>query len=591
MFARPKSLRPTGAKKVVKASSGEKKATTAIKKSPPGEQTKSQAPRKGKVDLFDPASELGRLLRSNFSPTDSQKDEMDQLKTSLDKEARESDRLAVQKRAEILQHESTISRLREEVANLEEKAKKARNNIACASSLLSPIRVLPAEIMGEIFVACLDTEIRPVPLPFVLCRVCTAWRAIARATPALWSKLFIHKPMRFEALTKFATRWFSLSGELPLSLSVLQCNSGSVLLSRPPERDVNDKDVVPLVWERIESLDMRVAFWHEAESFLGSMACVLTKLKYLTVEFQHFEVTQLSQSPSFPRIRRFRLLRTAAGMRGSSTVQDATHFHMPWAQLTHLHMEQLPIRPEVWRSFFRTCRGLVQGSFMLSEDSFPEGQMDLVAFPFLHSLEITFKNNGNWSILKWLEFPSLRSLSIGSMEGLGVWNEVALMNLQAHRLETFTLFKVKVRSAALNEFLHQTPALESLLVHLPLNYMSLLKELTILNDDGSAEQAASNVFLPKLTKLSIYHWRSVEKSMDLDVKVLLEMIKIRFSPSDRHPSTSPGRSLERISVWAWRSGLKFESLKASLRQEKKEGLKLFVGVSPGGYHFQSKLDW
>ncbi|KAF8215113.1 hypothetical protein K438DRAFT_1800738 [Mycena galopus ATCC 62051] len=64
--------------------------------------------------------------------------------------------------------------------------------------MLSPIRRLPPEILGEIFSLVVSTMFRaylPPPetqhAPWLLTRVCRHWSAVALANPALWSTVFV----------------------------------------------------------------------------------------------------------------------------------------------------------------------------------------------------------------------------------------------------------------------------------------------------------------------------------------------------------------------------------------------------------------
>ncbi|KAJ6527717.1 hypothetical protein B0H19DRAFT_895512, partial [Mycena capillaripes] len=56
-------------------------------------------------------------------------------------------------------------------------------------AFLSPIRAIPPEILQEIFAACMPTRhcaiMNPSQAPFLLGRVCSAWRKIAFSIPVL----------------------------------------------------------------------------------------------------------------------------------------------------------------------------------------------------------------------------------------------------------------------------------------------------------------------------------------------------------------------------------------------------------------------
>ncbi|PPQ74657.1 hypothetical protein CVT26_005527 [Gymnopilus dilepis] len=591
MFARQTKPRPraSAVKKPTTTKPTAPKATTVTIRKAPRAVRVSQDP-----CTFDPASELGRLLRSNLYPSDAQVVEIENLKNGLVKVVRDSKTLASHKRAEIQQYQTTIHRLWEEVASLDRQTEKAQKDLSRVTSLFAPIRVLPAEIVGEIFVACLDVEDDECKLavPLLLCRICSAWRAIARSTPALWSHLVIKRQTRFEALTDFATKWFSLAGQLPLSVSIIGSLS-SIILNSPVRASTNG--TVSSIWDRVEHLVIRVVTWQLAEDTLGRVGSVMTGLKTLSLESQQLGV-HLPQGLTLPNLRKFRIHAGTATKiyRDVDAIRPGSTFQLAWGQLSHLFLGHTAISAALWRSFFQTCRRLIQGSFLLSEDSAHNASTDVTSFPFLHSLEIAFIRNGDWSILKGLGFPALRYLRLGSMEGLSSWNEAAFMNLQTSHLQILSLFRVKVLSLSLHDFLRQARALESLLLHHPSNYTLLLKELTNLpiSDEGTAQsEALPEVFLPHLKKLHIYQWKSLDKKFDLDIKVIAAMVKRRFLAKAENPSPPAGRRLERIAVWYTRTSVKIESLRTALWGEKKQGFILEAGSSHEGYRYAPKLDW
>ncbi|KAJ7157290.1 hypothetical protein C8R46DRAFT_859860, partial [Mycena filopes] len=60
-------------------------------------------------------------------------------------------------------------------------------------SILSGLRRLPLEILAYIFLLTIPSveETCPLRSPWILGHICRRWRAIALATPALWSSIVI----------------------------------------------------------------------------------------------------------------------------------------------------------------------------------------------------------------------------------------------------------------------------------------------------------------------------------------------------------------------------------------------------------------
>ncbi|KAJ7719186.1 hypothetical protein DFH07DRAFT_859518, partial [Mycena maculata] len=118
--------------------------------------------------------------------------------------------LLVGPRAEIAQLTDMIDELTKKRAALAEF-------ITAHLALVSPVRRLPADIMQEIFVACLpsgqNSVIAEHDAPLLLCHVCQAWRNLALSTPRLWASLHISVPPmeRMPSMNDTVKGWFSLS--------------------------------------------------------------------------------------------------------------------------------------------------------------------------------------------------------------------------------------------------------------------------------------------------------------------------------------------------------------------------------------------
>ncbi|KAJ7845498.1 hypothetical protein B0H14DRAFT_2193944, partial [Mycena olivaceomarginata] len=58
---------------------------------------------------------------------------------------------------------------------------------------VSPVRRLPEDIFRGLFIAALPSTrncaLSADEAPFLLCRICRSWRAIARTTPCLWASI------------------------------------------------------------------------------------------------------------------------------------------------------------------------------------------------------------------------------------------------------------------------------------------------------------------------------------------------------------------------------------------------------------------
>lgn len=101
--------------------------------------------------------------------------------------------------------------------------------------LLTPVRRLPPDILGEIFVHCLPTDRNPTrslaEAPLLLGMICRSWRDISLSTPRVWTGIHVYIPHVLisqhqslsdlvELRTQGVQRWLGRSGTLPLSISL-----------------------------------------------------------------------------------------------------------------------------------------------------------------------------------------------------------------------------------------------------------------------------------------------------------------------------------------------------------------------------------
>lgn len=99
--------------------------------------------------------------------------------------------------------EIEIQRVREVLADLEQRHENIKNHVTCQESLLSPIRRVPPEILGQIFLAlrdlsgpiCFGDEALENVELWTLLRVCRFWRDVVLSYSELWSQFnIVHQP-------------------------------------------------------------------------------------------------------------------------------------------------------------------------------------------------------------------------------------------------------------------------------------------------------------------------------------------------------------------------------------------------------------
>lgn len=103
-------------------------------------------------------------------------------------------------------------------------------------TLISPWRRLPVEIMSEIFLFTLKSRnggnnidedeawIDDRPGTLLLCKVCSAWRAVAIGTPALWNTLSLTANYVRRHPLDWVSTWLDRSRSFPVHLQLFWDN-------------------------------------------------------------------------------------------------------------------------------------------------------------------------------------------------------------------------------------------------------------------------------------------------------------------------------------------------------------------------------
>ncbi|KAF9058574.1 hypothetical protein BDP27DRAFT_1193265, partial [Rhodocollybia butyracea] len=162
-------------------------------------------------------SPFASILGTNHVPSSA---ELDQLKDLL-----------VEPQDELKRVQSEISYLQSLLDGLLEEKDEVETYIEAHRTLMSPIRWIPSETLGEIFVHCLPPDLYPFALrdlnqaPLLMTTICQHWRRVAIDTPLLWNALHIHLPPHLSKevasrRTAGVTLWLERSTALPISLSL-----------------------------------------------------------------------------------------------------------------------------------------------------------------------------------------------------------------------------------------------------------------------------------------------------------------------------------------------------------------------------------
>ena len=167
----------------------------------------------------------------------------------------------------ILQLDEQILDMQSKILVLQTSRSQLLQQRKCYSRLLSPLRSLPIEIYGEIFMYAT----RECPMHVLnLSAVCQLWRDAALRTPALWSTLELDYKSKYN-MDSHIDSWIKRARSYPLSLVVRHrdgflnsLNSARTLLTNHKCRSIaldGDKSILSILKElQFANLEMLESF-------------------------------------------------------------------------------------------------------------------------------------------------------------------------------------------------------------------------------------------------------------------------------------------------------------------------------------------
>ncbi|KAJ7859758.1 hypothetical protein B0H13DRAFT_2570200 [Mycena leptocephala] len=151
---------------------------------------------------------------------------------------------------------------------------------------LAKLGELPVELWSKIFRCTLprDGRVHPSPkaAPLLLAQICRQWRAVALATPELWSSIFLEifpdssyaelafgQDIPLDPTTALVDLWFGRSSEYPLSITI-RCPKPGVRLPYGLMKVLKNRCTK---WERLEMV-LSVADLLELNTVSGPFPCL-----------------------------------------------------------------------------------------------------------------------------------------------------------------------------------------------------------------------------------------------------------------------------------------------------------------------------
>ena len=96
---------------------------------------------------------------------------------------------------EISQLDDDVAQVQALLAQLGRKRKELENFTLEHEAVLAPIRLLPSEILVEIFTLCMPrwgSSFAPRVVPLLVAQICASWRKVALSAQNLWSSITVY---------------------------------------------------------------------------------------------------------------------------------------------------------------------------------------------------------------------------------------------------------------------------------------------------------------------------------------------------------------------------------------------------------------
>ncbi|KAF8628836.1 hypothetical protein AX17_005896 [Amanita inopinata Kibby_2008] len=292
---------------------------------------------------------------------------------------------------------------------LYERKKELKEDIAYKRALISPIRRLPAELLGQIFLECvppgeLDRKNSSMS-PFVLSQVCRQWRAVSHSMQLLWSTFVIHcgwSKVSSTAESRFQS-FIDRSGQQPLSFR---------FFSFLEERKANSHPILSRLFE-LSARWRKVSLCMPYKAFSEDRykdPIPLPELESLVLENPHIALGGLPES-----MRSAKTFSVAPRLRHLSLEKyllPTRVFAFPWSQITHLQLKENLIEGNDYANILREATNLV--SLVAENNHFIQSLNTTIVSHSIKSLTVIVKTSlgGIQPFLAPLILPNLTTLSL-----------------------------------------------------------------------------------------------------------------------------------------------------------------------------------
>lgn len=313
-----------------------------------------------------------------------------------------------------------IHRLRATLASLEGYRTDICEQLMLRRSVLSPIRRLPAEILGEIFLFAAEgcSMIWPRPngtkadedsMPWLLGKICSFWRSVALSLPKLWVE--IHLTVKFcpsEDETRSLRRLKAMQDFLQACLA----RSGAELLTFSLDARGPRENILPVLlalvahserWQHV-SLDIeQFSSYHADFASARNRVCKLRSL--------HVGTTSMEDTPATVPLDAFENTPSLTKVSISGIVHPFHVLRISWARVIHFTSKSSTFREGEFTQIMRQTANLV--SFSSEGERILEvASSQPILLPHLEKLSVVNKGSYISKTCQFLTAPNLRELHV-----------------------------------------------------------------------------------------------------------------------------------------------------------------------------------
>ncbi|KAJ7602852.1 hypothetical protein DFH06DRAFT_354257 [Mycena polygramma] len=424
--------------------------------------------------------------------------------------------------ARLVSVDDEIARMSQQLEKLKQKRSSLSTYRAQNGSILSLLRRMPPEILGEIFMRTLPSprrrkKIQIADSPWVLTHVCQDWKKIALSIHSLWSSVIV------SYLPETGAGTYSLA---MVETQIARAQNAKLKINFYGNGHVSGNSQEQI--EMFKTLARHATRWGELNAQLTpallplvvDLGGNLPSLRKLWISWSghtlHMPPQYLEPFKELPSLRDIGVL----------SYSRAFPFHFPAQHLTRYALEA----PwETHRRILRLAKNLVEACITNFEQALIPDVGEMVELAHLRRLYVD--DVGKFGILSFLRVPVLEEFATGTKIAIG--NEDEGTHILPH-LDAFLTRCSSIRSLRLDpsadnnviiDILHRFPSIVELAISLE-NRRE--KGDTLVADLTVSDAAMPMTVAPQLRSLSL-GW---EAGFNIDYTALLEMVKSRMRADD-----------------------------------------------------------